>query len=185
MYLCFTWNVQWKFRLTFTGTYPADTDAFKTFSGRLTKITTSYHQTTRCQDVWKKTSDLWRLEDVLFTSSWRRPIYEVLKNSDLDVLRTSDLRRLQDLCRLEVVQFKTSWRWLIYNVLRTSDLQRLQDVQFTSSWGRPICDVFKTSDLRRFKETSDLYNVLKKSNLCRLEDVQFTTSVNNVCVATS
>ena len=73
---------------------PADTDVFKTSSGRLKKVTTSYDQTRRRQDVWKKTPDLGRLEDVLFTSSWRRPIY--------DVLKTSDLRRLED------VQFTSS-----------------------------------------------------------------------------
>ena len=68
--------------------YPADTDVFKTSSGRLKKVTTSYDQTRRRQDLWKKTSDLGCLEDVLFTSSWRRPVY--------DVLKTSDLRRLED-----------------------------------------------------------------------------------------
>ena len=117
---------------------PADTDVFKTSSGRLKKVTTSYDQTRRRQDVWKKTSDLRRLEDVLFTSSWRRPIYNVLK--------TSDLRRLED------VQFTTSWRRLIYDVLRTSDLRRLEDVQFTTSWGRLIYDVLKTSYLRRLED---------------------------------
>ena len=38
---------------------PADSDAFKTSSGRLKKVTTSYDQ-----DIWKKTSILQRLEDV-------------------------------------------------------------------------------------------------------------------------
>ena len=71
------------------------------------------------------------LEGVRLTSSWRRPIY--------DVSKTSDLRRLED------VWFMTSWwrpiyvfletssRRLIYNLLRTSDLRRLKDVQFTTS----------------------------------------------------
>ena len=44
--------------------YPADTDVFMTSSGRLKKVTTSCDQTRRRHDVWKKTSDLRRLEDV-------------------------------------------------------------------------------------------------------------------------
>ena len=48
---------------------PADTDVFKTSLGCLKKVTTSYEQTRRRLDVWKKTSDLRRLEDVLLTSS--------------------------------------------------------------------------------------------------------------------
>ena len=75
---------------------PADTDAFKTSSGRLKKVTTPYDQTRRLHDVWIKTSDLRRLEDVWLTSTWRRPIY--------DVLKTSDLWLLQD------AWFTTSWR---------------------------------------------------------------------------
>ena len=43
---------------------PADTDVFKTSSGHLEKVITSYDQTRRRQDVWKKTSDLRRLKDV-------------------------------------------------------------------------------------------------------------------------
>ena len=43
---------------------PGDTDVFKTSSGRLKKVTTSYDQTRRHHDVWKMTSDLRRLEDV-------------------------------------------------------------------------------------------------------------------------
>ena len=113
---------------------PADTDVFNTSSERLKKVTTSYNQIRRCQAVWKKTSDLRRLEHVLFTSPWRRLIY--------DVLETSDLRRLEDVC------FKTSWKRPIYDVLETSDLHRLEDVQFTTSWRRPIYVVLKTSNLR-------------------------------------
>ena len=37
---------------------PADTDVFKTSSGRLKKLATSSDQTRRRQDVWKKTLDL-------------------------------------------------------------------------------------------------------------------------------
>ena len=119
---------------------PVDIDSFKTSSGRLEKVTTSYDQTRRRHDVLQKTSDLRRLEDVRFTSSWRRPIY--------DVLKTSDLRRLED------VQFTTSWRRLIWftsswkgsicDVFKTSDLPRLRDVWFTTSWRRPIYDFLKT-----------------------------------------
>ena len=43
---------------------PADTDVFKTSSGRLKKVTTSCAQTRCRHDVWKKTSELRRLEDV-------------------------------------------------------------------------------------------------------------------------
>ena len=93
---------------------PADTDVFKTSSGRLKKVTTSCDQTRRRQDVWKKTriydvlktSDLCRLKDVQFRMSRRRQIY--------DVYRTFDLRRLED------VQF--------YDVLKTSDLRHLENV---------------------------------------------------------
>ena len=87
--------------------YAVDTDVFKTSSGRLEKVTTSYDQTRRRHNVLQKTSDLRRLEDVRFTSSWRRLIYVVLK--------TSDLRRLED------VWFTTFWRRPIYDVLKTSD----------------------------------------------------------------
>ena len=130
-----------------------NTQQAQTSSGRLKKVTTSYDQTIRHQDVWKKTPDLRRLEDILFTWSWRRPIYDVLKTSDLQrledvwfttswrrpiyvTLKKSNLRRLKDVCKL------TSWGRLIYGVFKTSDLQRLEDVQFTSSWRRPIYDVF-------------------------------------------
>ena len=98
---------------------PADTDVFKTSSGRLKKITTSYDQTRRPEDVWQKTSYLRRLEDVGFTSSWRRRIYDVLKTSVL--------------WRLEEVRFTSSWRCPIYDVWKTSDLRRLEDVCFTTS----------------------------------------------------
>ena len=108
--------------------YAADTDVFKTSSGRLEKVTTSYDQTRRRHNVLQKTSDLRRLEDVRFTSSWRHPIY--------DVLMTSDLRRLEDvyLRLLEDVRFTMSWRHLINDVLKTFDLRRLEDVcKMTSS----------------------------------------------------
>ena len=74
-----------------------------------------------------KTSDLRRLEDVWFTTSWDvwfttscgRPLYVVLK--------TSNLRRLED------IWLTTSWVRLIHDVLKTSDLRRLEVVQFKTS----------------------------------------------------
>ena len=103
---------------------PSGHRRLKTSSGRLEKVTTSYDQTRRRQDVWRKTSDLRRLEDVGFTTSWRRLIYIVLKTSNLrcreDVqFGTSDLRRLED------IRFTSSWRHLIYDVLKTSVKGRL------------------------------------------------------------
>ena len=65
----------------------------------------SYDQTRRRHDVLQKTSDLQRLEDVRFTTSWRRLIYVTLKTSDL--------------WRLEDVSLTTSWKRLICNVLKT------------------------------------------------------------------
>ena len=99
--------------------FPADTDVFKTSSGRLKKVTTSYDQTRRRHDILQKTSDLRRLQDVWITSSWRRPIYDVLKTFDYVVLKTADLRRLEE------VWFTSSWRHLIYVVLKTSVKRRL------------------------------------------------------------
>ena len=93
---------------------PADTDVFKTSSGT--------DQTRLCHVIWKKTWDLKRLEDVWFTSSWRRRIYDVLKKSNLG--------------RLENVWFTTSWRPLIYVVLQTPNLQRLEGVWFMTPWRR-------------------------------------------------
>ena len=66
-----------------------------------------------------KTSDLPRLEDVRFITSWIRLIY--------DVLKTSDLRRLKD------IRFSTFWRHLIYDVLKTFDLRLLDDLCKTTS----------------------------------------------------
>ena len=67
-----------------------------------------------------KRSNLHRLEDVQFITSWRRLFY--------DVLKTSDLRRLED------AGFTSSWRRPIYIVLKTSDLRLRKDVWFTTSW---------------------------------------------------
>ena len=94
---------------------PTDTDVFKTSSGRLEKVTTSYDQTRRRHNVLQKTSDSRRLEDVRFTSRftscWRCPIYVVLKTSNV--------------LRLEDVWLTTSWRRLIYEILKTSVKRRL------------------------------------------------------------
>ena len=79
---------------------------------------------TRLQDVSKRSRGLTTNLSVVTTSGKRRLIYEVFNTSDLrrledvDVLKTSDLRRL---------------RRLIYDVLRTSTLRRLEDVQFMTS----------------------------------------------------
>ena len=50
--------------LTYKGNNPADTDVFKASSGHLKKVMTSCNLTRRRHDIWKKTSDLRRLEDV-------------------------------------------------------------------------------------------------------------------------
>ena len=115
-----------------------DADVFKTSSGydvlrqsktssrRLGKnfeFTTSYNR-----------SNLRRLVDVQFTTSWRHLIY--------DVLRTSGLWRPGD------TWFTFSWRRPICHALKTSDLRRFQDFQFTTSWRRLIY-ILKTSVKRR------------------------------------
>ena len=114
----------------------------------------------RLQDVLKRSRHLTTKPDVVKTSGKRPLIYDVLKTSDLqrledvwittswgrlvyDVLKTYNLRLLED------VQFMMSWRRLIYDVLRTSNLRRLEEVRFTSTWKRPIYNVFKTSVKRR------------------------------------
>ena len=149
---------------------PVETDVFKTSSGYLEKVPTSYNQSRCRHDVWKKTSDLQCLEDIWFTSSSRRPIY--------DILKTSHLRRLQD------VWFTTSWRRLIYIVLKTFNLGRLENIWFKTTSGCLIYDVFKTSHLCRLKDVKFttswrrlIYDVLRTSDLWRLEDVCKTTSV--------
>ena len=98
----------------------------------------------RLQDVLKRSRRLMTKPVVLKTSGRWRLIY--------DVLKTSDLRRLED------VWFTSSWKRLICDVLRTPVLRRLEDVGFLSSWRRLIC------------------NVLRKTVLRRLEDGWFTTS---------
>ena len=46
------------FKSILTHIHQADTDVFKTSSGRLKKVMTSYDQTRRRHDIWKMTSDL-------------------------------------------------------------------------------------------------------------------------------
>ena len=95
----------------------------------------SYDRTRRRHDVLQKTSDLWRLEDVRFTTSWRRLVYAVLKISYFQ--------------RLEEAWFTTFWKRPIYNFLKTSDLRRLKDVGFTTSWRHLINDFLRRLDLWR------------------------------------
>ena len=167
-----------KIKKTKCNNTPADTDVFKASSGRLKKVTRSYDQTRRRHDVWKrrrtynvfKTSDLRRLEDVEFTTSWRRLIY--------DVFRTSGLRRLED------IWFTSSWRCPIWDILKTSDLQRLQKVWFRMSWRRSIYLVFKMLNLQRHEyvwfTTSWrrlIYGVLKTSVKQRLCSNIVATSI--------
>ena len=80
-----------------------------------------------------------------------------------DVLKTSDLRRLQEVWKSGLRRPKDfwitlPWRHPIFDVLKMPHLRRLQDVWFTTSRRRPI------------------YVILKASNLRRLENVWFTTS---------
>ena len=82
--------------------------------------------------------DIWRIYDVLKTSNLHRPIY--------DVLKTSDLWCFED------VWFTTFWRHRIYVVLKTCDLRRLEEVRFSSSWRHLIGDALKTSGLRRLED---------------------------------
>ena len=141
-------------------------DVFKTSSGRLKKVTTSYDQTRRLHNVWQKTSDLCHLEDVQFITCWRCVWLPMpWRHLIYAILKTSDLPRLED------VWFTTSWRCLIYDVLKTSDLQHVEDIAFTL-FRKPIYDVLKTSDLWRAEDVlkmvsveqcvSDVYTVSKE-----------------------
>ena len=142
---CFQWNPQSEDSFQILGKSPADADVLMTSSEHLKKVRTSYDQTRRLHDVWQKTSDLWRLEDVLFTSSGRPLFY--------DVLKTSDLRRIED------VGFTSSWRRPMYNVLKTSDLWRLGDVWFTAFWRRLIYDFLMTYVKRCLWRKQRLHNI--------------------------
>ena len=87
----------------------------------------------RLKDVWKRSRQLTTKPDLITTSGRKRPIYGVLK--------TSDLRRLED------ARFTTSWKRLISDVLKTSDLWRHEDAGFMSCWRCPIYVALKTFDL--------------------------------------
>ena len=114
---------------------PPDTDVFKTSPGRLKKVTNVLGP--------NQTSSPRLAEDMEFMTSWRLRIY--------DVLKTSDLRRLED------IGFTPSWRrpittsrrCPIYDVLKTLDLHRLKDFRFTTFWRRLIYNILKTSVKRR------------------------------------
>ena len=133
-----------------------DRDVFKTSSGYLKKVTMSYDQL-RCHDIWKRPQIY---EDIQFTTSWRRLIYNVFRASGLrhpedvwfmfswrcpiwDILKTSGLQRFQD------VWFTMSWRCPIYVILKTFNLWHLEDIWFMTSWRRLIYDVLKMSVKRR------------------------------------
>ena len=88
-----------------------------------------------------QTCDLHCLEDVSFTTSWRHPIYVILKTSNLRLL-IYDILRTSEIPLLESIWFTSFWRCRIFDVLSTSNLRRLQDVRFSSSLRRPIYDVF-------------------------------------------
>ena len=128
----FNWS-SWKFSFIKQKTwFPVDTDVFKIHRTTKSNVLTTSGRRSLIYDILK-TSDVRRLKDVRFTTTWRRLI--------CDVLKTSDSRRLED------VLFTTSWRRLIYDVLKVSKLRRLEYVWFMSFWRRLICDVLRTSVL--------------------------------------
>ena len=88
-------ETKWKYMVN-----PADTYVFETSSGR--------HQ-----DFWKKTSDLRRLENVWFTSSWRLPIY--------DVFKTFVKRRLCSNVVVTSIERQQKWFFLILYCLKYSE----------------------------------------------------------------
>ena len=138
----------------FWWTFPADADVFRTSSGRLKKVTTSsrhlqmssrLHIHFKLHNIWQKTSDLRRLEEVGFTFSWRRSIY--------DVFKTSDLWCLED------VWFTTSWKHRICVVWKTFNFRRFEDIWFTTSWRPLIYDILMTYLKRRLWRKRRLHNV--------------------------
>ena len=130
----FNWS-SWKFSFIKQKTwFPVDTDVFKIHRTTKPNVLTTSGRRSLIYDILK-TSDVRRLKDVRFTTTWRRLI--------CDVLKTFCLRRLED------VWFTTSWRCLNYDVWNTSDLCPFEDVWFAMSWGRLFCNVLKTSVKRR------------------------------------
>ena len=113
----------------------------------------------------QKTSDLRCIEDVRLTSSWRRPIYDILETFFYVVLKTFCLWRLRsliydilglsDLLPLEDTWFAISWWPLIYDILKTSVEWRLEDVCSV------CCNVVATSRKRR-KKWFSFYLVLSE-----------------------
>ena len=68
-----------------------------------------------------KSSGLCRLEDVQFTTYWRRLICDILRTSDYNVFRTSYLRRLENVSFMTSDVLKTSVkRSMCSNVIATS-----------------------------------------------------------------
>ena len=136
----FNWS-SWKFSFIKQKTwFPVDTDVFKIHRTTKPNVLTTSGRRSLIYDILK-TSDVRRLKDVRFTTTWRRLICDVLKTSDSRRLRDVGLRRLED------VLFTTSWRCLIYDVLKVSKLRRLEYVWFMSFGRRLICDVLRTSVL--------------------------------------
>ena len=125
----------------------------------------------RLQDVLKRSRHLTTKQDVVTTSGKRPRIYDILKTCCLeDVKFTTSWRRL-----LYDV-FRTSSLYRFY-VLKTSDLQRLQDVWFTASWRRPTYAVLKTSVQLTMSWRRMIYDVLKTSVKQRLCSNVIATSI--------
>ena len=157
----FIWRLFW-------WTFPANADVFRTSSGRLKKVTTSYDQTKRLYDTFRcrhvftyitLQTSRHLAEDVWFTTSRRGRIYVLLK--------TFDLQRLED------VWFMMSWRRLIYDVLKTSDLRRLKELRFSTFWRGLIYDVLKTSNLRHLDDLSETTSVEKATSAQRQKTLFF------------
>ena len=101
------------------------TSVFKTSSGRLKKVTTTYDQIRRHHDVWQKTFDLRRLEDARFMTPWRSLIYDVwntsMKRRLEDVLKTSVKRLLCSNVVAKSLQRQKKWFFLILHFLKYSE----------------------------------------------------------------
>ena len=151
----FNWS-SWKFSFIKQKTwFPVDTDIFKIHRTTKSNVLTTSGRRSLIYDILK-TSDVRRLKDVRFTTTWRRLICDVLKTSDSRRLRDVGLRRLED------VLFTTSWRCLIYDVLKVSKLRRLEYVWFMSFGRRLICDVLRTSVLLRLEDVCKTTSVLQR-----------------------
>lgn len=129
-----------------------DADIFKTSLGPLKKIKTSYSQTTHLHNIWKKTSDLQRLDGIRFTSSWRSVIYFVLKTLICDVLNTSDSSHHEDVCIKQHLfskvvpkstQRRKKWFFLVLYCLKYSEKCKC----FCLGWylGMKLCKLLRFS----------------------------------------